>query len=210
MIFTEELVRQLTRCPMMSPATSPAFDIACDTLRWGLAQSFNAWPCGRRQLEERFEKAWKECWLGEGGVLEDRSYEQALLAGMRMCKRLSDLVLRLQVIQPVTTFNLVIKGHIFTGEYTIVRNRRDKTKPYRILKPVKSTTIKTPPPPDFWSLACWVDARRQNPTHPEIDFYYLPLLPAARGAVYDGSGHRSFVSELGGTGMQCDPRSLLR
>ena len=119
--INEQALLAAVRCPLGSPdiaadVQSPVLACTEQTFRWLTTVNFDGgWPSMRETMEV-FEHHWHATsyYKAKAGA-DPREYHRLLLSGVRACRRIRDLFVRFQLIQPARHLPPRNRGHCHRG-----------------------------------------------------------------------------------------------
>jgi hypothetical protein len=165
---------EYSRCLYRGPEQFPYLDPIDTLVAEATARTFFLEAFEQEELlsaaraREHYERAWKTI-CGKQGKM-DMSFEAAIAVS----KRLSALLTRYEIVQPVTKYVLNLGKALIAGEFAVLTERKGRKKPLLILRlrhKAEGVIPRAQQRPDLVSYARWLYLRHVEPN--ELDMQVL-------------------------------------
>lgn len=152
-----------------------------NTFGWAVRTCFEHGLPALEQIRKQFDQQCK-----------GKKDPQLVLMGARVSRRISDFILRYEIVQPDIPYVLTYEGVEIEGSYAVVTetNKQDRLM---VCRPVTKIRAELPPPS---SLAKWLHLRHQEPAALVKMLLYDVTNDRSKEFLYQEKYVRSFLSGI--------------
>jgi hypothetical protein len=146
--INEKALLHCLECPLRSTASSVALEspvLSCseNTARWLIAERFGGRAPSAAATRDVFDSEWKGTQYFQARTeIPAKEYEIRVREGIRACRRISDIIFRCEVLQPISPYQLPIGDAVITGEYAVLRSSRRRNHAIALYLRHKGVRIK--------------------------------------------------------------------